>query len=135
MDERTENLLKKQTRLQRTQVWLTVIILLIVVAAAALLLGLFRSIGNTVTLAAEKLEALDMDAVNHALDGFGAAAEQMSALDMEQVGDAISSLQTAAEKLGTLDLEQLNKLASAMEGTAEKLQGAADAISGLFNWR
>lgn len=135
MDERTEKLLKKQTRLQRTQVWLTVVILLIVVAAAVLLLGLFRSVGNTITLAAEKLEALDVDAVNRALTGFGDATEKLSALDMEEVGDAISSLQTAAEKLGTLDLEQLNTLASALEGTAEKLEKVTDAISGLFNWR
>ena len=135
MDERTEKYLKKQTRLQRTQVVLTIVILLIVLAAAVSLLSGFKAIRSTVELTGEKLAALDVDGANQAIRAMSDAASELEGLDLSSLNESLDTFQTAAEKLGELDIEKINSLVTALDNTAQKLETAANSISGLFNWR
>ena len=124
-----EKLLKKQVRLQRTQVVLTAFILLIVLAVGAVLVSQVRS---CLTLAQEKLEALDIEAVNAAVKSVSETAENLKDIDAETIDGVSSAIQSAADGIRELDLDRIDALVKGLDSAAGKLDSAVNAFKSIF---
>ena len=127
-----EKLLKKQVRLQRTQVVLTVFILLIVLTVGAVLVSQVRTLGSCLTTAQEKLNALDMEAVNAAVKSVSETAENLKDIDAETIDGVSSAIQSAADGIRELDLDKIDALVKGLESAAGKLDSAVNSFKSIF---
>lgn len=127
-----EKLLKKQVRLQRTQVALTVFILLIVLAVGMVLVSQLRTLGSCLTMAQEKLEALDMEALNAAVKSVSETAEGLRDIDAETINRASDAIQSAADGIKGLDLDKIDALIKGLDSAAGKLDSAVNAFKSIF---
>ena len=73
--------------------------------------------------AADKLNQLDMEAVNEALDAFTGAADILGKVDADKLNETVAALKDAADALSGLDMTELNSTVEALHGTAGKLSG------------
>lgn len=87
---------------------LILVVLLVSIAAAALA---FTRIQITVNQMEEKINQVDIDALN----------------------ESIVSLNKASENLESLDTEQINEMTSALSSAAENLESISSSFSGWFS--
>ena len=127
-----ERLLRKQTGLLRAQVFLRVIILLVVVAVGFFLVKEVRALGECLTLAQEKLEALDMDALNTAVKSVSEAAADLKGIDAETIDGVSAAIQSAADGVRELDLNRIDELVKGLDSAAGKLDSAVNAFKSMF---
>ena len=127
-----ERLLRKQTGLLRAQVFLRVIILLVVLAAGFFLVKEVRALGNVLTLAEEKLEALDVEKLNATAKSVSETAESLRDIDAETIDRASDAIQAAADGIRGLDLDKIDALIKGLDSAAGKLDSAVSEFKGMF---
>lgn len=127
-----ERQLRKQTGLLRAQVFLRVVILLIVVAAGFFLVKELRTLGNVLTLAEEKLEALDVEKLNAAVKSVSEAAENLKDIDAETIDGVSSAIRSAADGIRGLDLDRIDALVKGLDSAAGKLDSAVNSFKSIF---
>lgn len=154
--EKGNDLQRSQLRMMRIQTVMIAAILAIVLAVGIFLISQFVSVKSCVNMigqkvqtidaetlndaigklknAAEQFDSINFDALNEAVSALKDAAKQFNEVDMEKLNDTVSALREAAENLSEVDAGKLNDLVASLNTTAEKLQGAVNAIAGVFQF-
>ena len=132
MDNKQTDAGAQKLRLMRIQTILVACILAILLIGGIFVAVQFKSMQNCIDVIEQDVRAIDMDALNRAVDAFANAADQFGKIDMEELNDAISALESAAEQLKDIDVDSLNSLVAALETVATRLQNTVNAISGFF---
>ena len=135
MDENNSNVerqLRKQTGLLRAQVFLRVVILLVMLAVGFFLVKEVRTVSNVLTLTEEKLNALDMDALNAAVKSVSEAAADLKGIDAETLDGVSSAIQSAADGVRGLDLDKIDALVKGLDSAAGKLDSAVSEFKSMF---
>ena len=127
-----ERLLRKQTGLLRAQVFLRVIILLVVLAAGFFLVKEIQKLDRCLTLAEEKLEALDVEKLNAAVKSASDTAESLRDIDAETINRASDAIQSAADGIRGLDLDKIDALIKGLDSAAGKLDSAVSEFKSMF---
>ena len=128
-----ERLLRKQTALLQAQVVLRVVILLVIAAAGIFFVREAKLLNHCLTLAEEKLEAVDADALNAAVKAVGETAEGLRSIDTDTINHASDAIQSAADSIRGLDLEKLDAVIQGLDSAAGKLDSAVKAFKNIFN--
>lgn len=149
MEEKNE-----QLRFMKLQTYLLIGILAVVLAVAIYMTVQFAAMRSCIDLIEKDVQAVDMEALNGAVDSFTEAADQLAGVDVTKLNETAAALQTAADtfkgvdigefnktvvslqkaadQFGSVDVDALNKLVTALETVSEKLQNAVNGITGIF---
>lgn len=120
-EEKQEKLMKKQLNWIRFQ---SMVMSLILILMCAFTVTVFVG----VTQIQDKLDRIDIDALNTTIEALDSAAENLSTFDMETVNATIASLNGAAANLKEFDVEALSKLVNTLNNVASRLE----AVTNLF---
>ena len=110
---------QKLLRWMQIQTIIMAVILVLLLAAGIFLVSQVAELGNLLWLMEEKLQALDLEAINEAVESLSAAGQEMANIDVKALNAAVAALKDAAGNLSAVDMEALNGAIDSLSGAAE----------------